>query len=87
MSQNPRSASQSRKTAETDVHLNLDLDGSGISKIVSDKRKDTEAHHELFTNGGQTQMRSDFKVDDVKDIHEHHHKWAPELKGKDPTAH
>ena len=36
MSQNPRSASQSRKTAETDVHLNLDLDGSGISKIETE---------------------------------------------------
>ena len=33
MSQNPRSANQSRNTAETDVRLNLDLDGSGKSTI------------------------------------------------------
>ncbi|MEE2623410.1 MAG: imidazoleglycerol-phosphate dehydratase, partial [Verrucomicrobiota bacterium] len=33
MSQNPRSASRSRNTSETDVRLTLNLDGSGESKI------------------------------------------------------
>ena len=33
MPQNSRRASQSRKTAETDVNLSLDIDGSGKSRI------------------------------------------------------
>ncbi|HEY6802834.1 MAG TPA: imidazoleglycerol-phosphate dehydratase HisB [Pyrinomonadaceae bacterium] len=74
MTNRPRTASIQRKTKETDIHVSLNLDGSGCSKISTglpflDHMLDLFAKHGLFDLA--VNCKGDLEIDDhhsVEDI-------------------